>query len=196
MNKNIFKYDLTLSHRDRVKIKNHKPLCIWFTGLSGSGKSTISNALEVRLNKKKINTYILDGDNLRAGICSNLGFENKDRDENVRRAAEISKLFFDAGIVVICSLISPFQKQRDFVRSLFPSHSYFEIYLSTPINECESRDNKGLYKKARNGLIQNFTGINSPYEAPLTANLTIDTKDKSVEKCVDIILEKLKDELF
>ena len=161
------------------------------TGLSGAGKSTLANALEQELNKMGKHTYILDGDNLRHGLNSDLGFTESDRNENVRRAAEAAQLMVDAGLIVIVGLISPFKKEREWARSLFKDDQFKEIYISTSLQECEQRDTKGLYKKARKGEVKDFTGIDSPYEPPENPDVIIDTQDKLVSDCVQLILEKV-----
>ena len=161
------------------------------TGLSGAGKSTLANALEQELNIKGKHTYILDGDNLRHGLNSDLGFSEPDRNENVRRAAEAVQLMVDAGLIVIVGLISPFKKERDWARSLFKANQFREVYIATSLQECEQRDVKGLYKKARQGEVKDFTGIDSPYEPPENPEVIIDTQDKSVSDCVQQILEKV-----
>jgi len=191
MDKNIQFQHFSLTQTERSKIKNQIPMCLWMTGLSGAGKSTLANALEQELNKRGKHTYILDGDNLRYGLNSDLGFSESDRIENVRRAAEAAKLIVDAGLIVIVGLISPFKKERDWARSLFKDNQFKEIYISTSLQECEQRDTKGLYKKARRGEVRDFTGIDSPYEPPKHPELIINTQDKSVSDCVQIILEKV-----
>ncbi|MDA1133860.1 MAG: adenylyl-sulfate kinase [Proteobacteria bacterium] len=191
MDKNIKFQHFVLTQTDRANIKQQIPMCLWMTGLSGAGKSTLANALEQELNKKGKHTYILDGDNLRHGLNSDLGFSEADRNENVRRAAEAAKLMVDAGLIVIVGLISPFKKERDWARSLFKSNQFKEIYISTSLQECEERDTKGLYEKARQGEIKDFTGIDSPYEPPENPDVIIDTQDKSVSDCVQLILEKV-----
>ena len=178
-----------INESDRSLIKNQTPLCLWLTGLSGSGKSTIANILEVDLISKGFHTYILDGDNLRHGLNSDLSFEIPDRKENVRRAAEVSRLMVDAGLIVIVCLISPTKSDREQARALFSKGQFIEIYLSTSLEECERRDVKGLYKKARNGLIKDFTGIDSPYERPENPEITIDTKLSSADDAKQIICE-------
>jgi adenylylsulfate kinase len=190
MDKNIQFQQFSLSQTERAHIKQQIPMCLWMTGLSGAGKSTLANELEQKLNNMGKHTYILDGDNLRHGLNSDLGFSEDDRNENVRRAAETAKLMVDAGLIVIVGLISPFKKERDWVRSLFKNNQFKEIYISTSLQECEQRDVKGLYKKARQGEIKDFTGIDSPYEYPKNPDVIIDTKDKSVSECVQLILEK------
>lgn len=190
MDKNIKFQHFSLTQTGRAKIKQQTPMCLWMTGLSGAGKSTLANALEQGLNKKGKHTYILDGDNLRHGLNSDLGFTEADRNENVRRAAEAAKLMVDAGLIVIVGLISPYKKERDWARSLFQPDQFKEIYISTSLEECEQRDTKGLYGKARRGQVKDFTGIDSPYEPPENPDVTIDTENKTVEECVHMILEK------
>jgi adenylyl-sulfate kinase len=191
INKNIQFQHFNLTQIERTKIKNQTPICLWMTGLSGAGKSTLANALELELNKKGKHTYILDGDNLRHGLNSDLGFSEADRNENVRRAAEAAQLMVDAGLIVIVGLISPFKQERDWVRSRFNDNQFKEIYISTSLQECEQRDVKGLYQKARQGEVKDFTGIDSPYEPPENPDAIIDTQDKSVSECVQLILEKV-----
>jgi adenylylsulfate kinase len=191
MDKNIKFQHFALTQTERAKIKHQTPMCLWMTGLSGSGKSTLANALEQELNKKGKHTYILDGDNLRHGLNSDLGFTEADRNENVRRAAEAAQLMVDAGLIVIVGLISPFKKERDWARSLFKDNQFKEIFISTSLQECEQRDTKGLYKKARQGEVKDFTGIDSPYEPPENPDVIIDTQNKSVSDCVQLILEKV-----
>ena len=191
MDKHIqFQY-FALTQTERVQNKRQTPMCLWMTGLSGAGKSTLANALEQELNKKGKHTYILDGDNLRHGLNSDLGFSEADRNENVRRTAEAAKLMVDAGLIVIVGLISPFKKERDWARSLFKDDQFKEIYIATSLKKCEERDVKGLYQKARHGEVKDFTGINSPYEPPKNPDAIIDTEDKSISECVQLILKKV-----
>lgn len=190
MDKNIKFQHFTLTQTERAKIKHQTPMCLLMTGLSGAGKSTLTNALEQELNKKSKHTYILDGDNLRHGLNSDLGFSEVDRNENVRRAAEAAQLMVDAGLIVIVGLISPFKKERDCARSLFKDSQFKEIYISTSLQECEQRDVKGLYQKARRGEVKDFTGIDSTYEPPENAEVTIDTQNKLVDECVQQILHE------
>lgn len=191
MDKNIkFQY-FALTQAERAKIKHQTPMCLWMTGLSGAGKSTLANALEQELNKIGKHTYILDGDNLRHGLNSDLGFSDADRNENVRRAAQVAKLMVDAGLIVVVGLISPFKKERDWARGLFKDNQFKEIYISTSLEQCELRDTKGLYQKARRGEVKDFTGIDSPYEPPENPEFIIDTQEKSVSDCVQSILEKV-----
>jgi len=191
MDKNIKFQHFSLTQTERAKIKQQSPMCLWMTGLSGAGKSTLANALEQELNKKGKHTYILDGDNLRHGLNSDLGFSEADRNENVRRAAEAAKLMVDAGLIVIVGLISPFKKERDWARSVFKTNQFKEIYISTSLKACEQRDTKGLYEKARRGEVKDFTGIDSTYEAPENPDLMIDTENRTVDECVHLILQKV-----
>lgn len=191
MEKNIVWLTHKVTVEDRAKIKNQKPCMLWLTGLSGSGKSTIANALESYLNQFGYHTALLDGDNLRFGLNKDLGFSVEDRSENIRRIGEVGKLFVEAGIIVIASLISPFQKDRKMVRDLFSENEFIEVYISTPLGVCESRDPKGLYKKARIGEIPNFTGIGSPYEEPTSPEIKIDTNTYEISRCIEIIVKKL-----
>ena len=181
----------TVSRETRLAIKQQQPLVIWLTGLSGSGKSTIANALELRLNQLGKHTMLLDGDNIRHGLSRDLGFTEADRIENIRRIGEVAKLMTDAGLIVITAFISPFRTERDMVRSLLPEGEFVEIFVDTPLDVCEQRDPKGLYKKARAGLIPNFTGINSPYEEPENPGLVLNTAELSLEECVARILAKV-----
>ena len=190
MDKKIQFQKFSLTQIDRAKLKNQKPMCLWMTGLSGSGKTTLANALEKELYKMKKHTYILDGDNLRHGLNSDLNFSKKNRNENVRRVAEIAKLIVDSGLIVIVGLISPFRRERDWVKSIFNSNEFKEIYISTSLNECEKRDVKGLYQMARRGKIEDFTGITSPYEPPCNPELIIDTQNETVDESVQTILKK------
>ncbi|QAA81313.1 adenylyl-sulfate kinase [Aequorivita sp. H23M31] len=191
MEKNIFVHNFNIKKEDRSVLNKHRPFLIWFTGLSGSGKSTIANAVEQALFNKGIHTYLLDGDNIRKGINSNLSFSAEDRTENIRRIAEIANLLIDAGLVVLASFVSPYIEDRENVKRIVGDANYIEVFVNTPIEECERRDVKGLYKKARKGEIQNFTGINAPYEVPLAPDIEIDTTKLNVESIVDIILKQL-----
>lgn len=184
--------NLNISKFKRSKLKNQKPFCIWLTGLSGAGKTTIANAIDCFLFNKGKHTYILDGDSLRLGLNANLNFKNSDRQENIRRTAEVAKLMVDAGLIVIVALISPFKKDRDWARSIFEKDNFFEVYLSTPISECEKRDVKNLYKKAREGKLKNFTGIDSPYEPPDNPDVMIDTTHETIDDCIAIIMSKVQ----
>ncbi|MBW8837733.1 MAG: adenylyl-sulfate kinase, partial [Burkholderia sp.] len=169
----------------------HPGKVIWFTGLSGAGKSTIANALEVRLHALGKRTYILDGDNVRQGLNKDLGFEEADRVENIRRVAEVAKLMMDAGLIVLTAFISPFRQEREMARQLIGADRFVEVYVNASLTVCEERDPKGLYRKARNGLLPNMTGIDSPYEAPEHADVTIDTGNTSIEDCTDMLVQSL-----
>ena len=187
--RNIHLQSLSITKELREKMNGHKGQVLWLTGLSGSGKSTIANALEKQLYAEGKKTYVLDGDNIRHGLNKDLGFTDKDRVENIRRVAEVAKLMCDAGLIVITAFISPFRTEREMARSLFQSDEFKEIFISTPLKIAEQRDPKGLYKKARSGEIPNFTGINSPYEKPIKPELTIDTSKTSITQSVKKILE-------
>ncbi len=190
-NKNIVWHDHHVTKEDRSNIKTQKPCLLWFTGLSGSGKSTIANAVEGKLLELNKHTYLLDGDNIRLGLNKGLGFSDEDRIENIRRIGEVSKLFVDAGTIVLTAFISPFQKERDAVRALVKEDEFIEIFIDTPLEVCESRDPKGLYKKAYQGEIANFTGISSPYEAPFKPELHVQTDTQSIESSVEQIIHYL-----
>lgn len=178
------------SHREHLY--RHRGAIIWFTGLSGSGKSTLANALAEALHQRQARTYVLDGDNVRHGLCGDLGFSDLDRTENIRRIGEVSKLMMDAGLIVLTAFISPFVKDRQMVRNLVGKEEYIEVHCDTPLHVCEQRDVKGLYRKARKGEIQDFTGISSPYEKPANADVSINTADYSINECVDQILIHLE----
>ena len=189
--KNITKQEFLIEQKDRLNLSKHKPICLWFEGLSGSGKSTLINHLDQYLVKNNFHTYVLDGDNLRLGLNSDLGFSDNDRNENLRRAAEVSSLMVDAGLLVLAGFITPNEAQRKLIRRKFKDEQFIEIFISTPLDICEKRDIKGLYKKARDGKIDNFTGVSSPFEVPQNADLTIDTSDKSISECLSTIISFL-----
>jgi adenylylsulfate kinase len=194
---NITWHNTKISKTDREKLNGHKGVCIWFTGLSGSGKSTVANELEIELNKLGIHTYLLDGDNVRLGLNNNLDFSNKGRKENIRRIGEVAKLFVDAGIVVLTAFISPFREDRENVRKLLNEGEFVEVFVDADLETCESRDPKGLYKKARNGEIKDFTGISSPYEEPLQPEIKIDNgKNSSLKRNIELIVKSLQTEVF
>ncbi len=180
---------ITKDHR--AKQKNQVPKCIWLTGLSGSGKSTLANALEVALTEQGKHTYLLDGDNVRHGLNKNLGMSDEDRTENIRRVSEVAKLMVDAGLVVVTAFISPFRADRDAARALFEDGEFVEVFADAPLEECEKRDPKGLYKKARAGEIKEFTGIDSPYEAPANAEVVINTAEHDIGECVRQLIAKI-----
>jgi len=186
----IVEHQFKISRAERENINGHKAICVWFTGLSGSGKSTLASHLEEELFKKGYKTYVLDGDNIRNGLSKDLTFTEKDRDENLRRIGEVAKLMCDAGIIVIAAFVSPFIHERAMLRNII-GDLYNEVFVDTPLEICEERDIKGLYKKARRGEIANFTGIGSPYEPPLTAEIRVETKNLSINQSVSLLLEKI-----
>jgi adenylyl-sulfate kinase len=185
---NIRWQELTINKRARALAKHQHPLCIWLTGLSGSGKSTIANLLEKRLYEQNFHTYMLDGDNLRHGLNRDLGFTEADRVENIRRVAEVARLMVDAGLIVIASFISPYSTERLMARKLFAEGEFIEVFVDAPLSECEKRDVKGLYAKARRGELKNFTGIDSVYEAPAQPEIHCNTLISSVNESVDTIV--------
>ena len=195
MQKNIIKYSYSLNLDTRKKLNQHKPLLLWFTGLSGSGKSTIANCVEQELHKNSIHTYTLDGDNIRKGLNSDLSFSPKDRSENIRRIAETAYLMMDAGLVVLAAFVSPYRNDRDDIRKIVGDDNMVEIYINTSIEECERRDVKGLYKKARKGEIKNMTGISAPYESPSHPDIQINTEEVTVvdatKQIINFIYPKL-----
>ena len=189
---NVIYHQAIVTKERRNNINNHQSMVIWFTGLSGSGKSTLAHALEEKLFNLGCKTFVLDGDNVRYGLNSNLGFSETDRAENIRRISEVSKLMLEAGLIVMTAFISPFKKNRDQAKSLILHDNFIEIYCKASLEVCESRDIKGLYKLARSGKIKNYTGIDSPYEAPENPELIIDTDKESIEDSVAIILNYLE----
>lgn len=193
MTKNIVWHDQLISKEEQRAKNNHHSAVLYFTGLSGSGKSTIANAAARRLHDLGANTYVLDGDNVRHGLNKDLGFSDEARKENIRRIGEVSKLFIDSGQLVFTAFISPFQEDRDSVRNLVEEDEFVEVYISCPLNACEERDPKGLYQKARAGVIPEFTGISSPYEVPVKPELTLETDRYTVEECVDQLIGYLRD---
>ena len=188
---NLTWQNMEVTRENREERLGQKAVTIWLTGLSGAGKSTLANEVEKRLFARGKYTMLLDGDNVRMGLNQNLGFSEEDRVENIRRIAEVSKLMNDAGLIVLTSFISPFRQDRRNAKNII-GERFIEVYISTPLEECEKRDVKGLYKKARNGEISNFTGITSPYEAPEHPDITVDTSKYSLEECVYIILKGLE----
>ena len=195
MSSNIVKHDYKTTKRQREDQHGHKAHLIWFTGLSGSGKSTLANLVEIALHQKGASTYILDGDNIRQGINKDLGFAPEDRSENIRRIAEISNLMLDAGILTLAAFVSPYIKDRERVKQIVGAENFIEIYVNTSIEECERRDVKGLYKKARKGKIKNMTGISAPYQAPVNPDFEVITDGQSVAESVNAILKYLKQRL-
>ena len=195
MKENIIRHNFSVNKKVRSEIKNHSNLVLWFTGLSGSGKSTIANALEVFLVERGLHTYILDGDNVRKGLNSNLSFSPEDRTENIRRIGEVANLMLDAGIIVLSAFVSPYREDRSLVSSIVGDSIFIEIFVNTPLEECERRDVKGLYEKARKGEIDNFTGISAPYEPPLNPTIEIDTTKQTIEESVETIFYAIENKL-
>ncbi|OEL01157.1 adenylyl-sulfate kinase [Staphylococcus casei] len=193
---NITWHNSEVKKEERQHRNKHKSAVIWFTGLSGSGKSTVSVELEKALFNQQVNTYRLDGDNVRHGLNNNLGFAPEDRKENIRRIGEVSKLMVDAGLITVTAFISPYQEDRDAVRALLEDDEFIEIYTQCSLDECEARDPKGLYKKARSGEIPEFTGINAPYEAPSNPEIVLDTENNTVEESVRYIISYLKSHAY
>ena len=189
---NIIYHAASVTRERRNQLNNHKSVVIWFTGLSGSGKSTLAHSVEEILFNKGCRTYVLDGDNVRHGLNSDLDFSHKDRTENIRRIGEVSKLMIEAGFIVMTAFISPYREDRIAVRNLISNDDFIEIYCKASLQTCETRDVKGLYKRARAGEIKNYTGINSPYEVPKNADLIVDTKQEKIEDSVSIIINFLK----
>jgi len=190
--RNLTRHEGLVTRKHREQAQGHKSAVLWLTGLSGAGKSTLGHALEQRLFANGCRTYVMDGDNVRHGLCSYLGFSLDDRSENIRRIGESAKLFMDAGVIVITAFISPLRADRDRVRAMFSEGEFFEIYCAAPLAVCEGRDVKGLYKKARSGEVSEFTGISSPYESPLAPEFVAETGSLSLEACVDGIVDLLK----
>lgn len=188
MSNNIVWHSHPVDQSTRAQQKSQKPLVIWFTGLSASGKSTIAGALEQILTKQGYHTYLLDGDNVRHGLCSDLGFSDEDRKENIRRVGEVAKLGADAGLIVLAAFISPFRSDRRIVREILPADQFVEVFIDAPLDVCEERDPKGLYKKAKRGEIKQFTGIDSPYEVPESPEVHIDAAKLSVAESVNQLL--------
>ncbi|CAE6879943.1 Catalyzes the synthesis of activated sulfate [Vibrio sp. B1REV9] len=189
---NIVWHQHSVDKQFRARLKQQKPAVLWFTGLSGAGKSTVAGALENRLADLGYHTYLLDGDNVRHGLCSDLGFSEQDRRENIRRIGELAKLMADAGLIVLSAFISPHREERQLVRDLLPQDEFIEVYVNASLEVCEKRDPKGLYKKARAGEIPNFTGIDSEYQAPVNPEIDLPAGEKNVEELVALCLIELK----
>ena len=190
--KNLFPHKHFVSAELRKKLINQKPILIWLSGISGSGKSTIANELEKKLYENNFLSYLLDGDNIRIGLNKDLGFTDDDRKENIRRISEVSRLMLDAGLIVITAFISPFKEERQLAKSLVLEENYFLVHVDCSVEKCEERDVKGLYKKARAGEIKNFTGIDSPYEVPENPNLIVNTEKENVDESVEKIFNAIK----
>ncbi|HXL59046.1 MAG TPA: adenylyl-sulfate kinase [Chitinophagaceae bacterium] len=191
--RNVVWHNATITKADRHRMNGHKSAILWYTGLSGAGKSTLANKVEEKLFERGIHTYVLDGDNIRHGLNKGLGFTAEDRKENIRRIGEVAKLFVDAGAFVSTAFISPYQDDREMVRSIVEPGEFIEIYVYAPLEICEERDPKGLYKKARAGEIKHFTGIDDPYEAPANPELLINTGENNLETCAATIMKYLED---
>jgi adenylylsulfate kinase len=189
---NTIYHSATVTRKRRNQLNSHKSVVVWFTGLSGSGKSTLAHSVEEELYKLNCRAFVLDGDNVRHGLSSNLTFSDDDRKENIRRIGEAAKLMMEAGVIAMTAFISPFKKDRNLVRQLLPQGDFIEIFCKTSLEACESRDVKGLYKRARSGEIRNYTGIDSPYEAPDNPELVIDTENESLKESVVKVIDFLK----
>ena len=196
MQRNIVKHSYSVNRDSRKKLKQHQSILLWFTGLSGSGKSTIANSVEQELHKNSIHTYTLDGDNIRKGLNSDLSFSPKDRSENIRRIAETAHLMMDAGLVVLAAFVSPYRNDRDHVRNIVGNDNMVEIYINTSVEECERRDVKGLYKKARKGEIKNMTGVSAPYEPPLHPDIQINTEKVTIINATKQIINFINPKLI
>ncbi|WP_109832874.1 adenylyl-sulfate kinase [Reichenbachiella versicolor] len=195
MTKNIVPHRHTITRADRVKKRGYEPILVWLVGLSGSGKSTLANALEEKLFKEGLNTYLLDGDNVRSGLNRDLGFSDEDRKENIRRITEVAKLFMDSGTIVISAFITPFEKDRQRIRAIVGTENFVEVFVKCPIEECEKRDVKGLYAKARRGEIKSFTGIDSPFEEPVSADVIVESHKVTIEKALEAIYKVVKEKI-
>ena len=192
--KNLRWHNLTIDRNKLERMRGHRGMVIWFTGLSGSGKSTLANAVNEVLHLDGLSTYVLDGDNIRHGLCKDLGFSDEDREENIRRIGEVANLFMNAGIITITAFVSPFNNDRNKVRKIIGSKDFIEVYCSADIDVCERRDTKGLYKKARLGEIKEFTGISSPYEAPANPELVVDTGSLNLNDSVEEVINYLREQ--
>ncbi|NVK85494.1 MAG: adenylyl-sulfate kinase [Cytophagia bacterium] len=194
-NKFVKQEKLSVELINRERNLNQSPVVIWFTGLSGAGKTTLANGLEKRLLNNGIHSFLLDGDNVRLGLCKDLGFSASDRKENIRRVAEVALLFFESAAVTICSFVSPFNEDRSFARGLFPEGRFFEVFVKASIEDCEIRDTKGLYQLAREGKLLEFTGVSSPYEEPENPELIIDTTSLSVEESIEMLYLMIREKI-
>lgn len=195
MGTNLFQQETKVTRDNRLSLKNQQSLVVWFTGLSGSGKSTLASHLNKRLHDEGNFCYMLDGDNIRLGLNSDLDFTDLGRKENIRRIAEVAKLFIDAGEIVLTAFVSPFEADRALAKEIIGKHHFLEVFVNTPLEECEARDVKGLYQKARRGEIKYFTGIDSPYEQPVNPDIDIKTKGKSIEECTDELFELISNRI-
>ena len=191
MERFVIPHQHEITKEDRRRLNGHGSLILWFTGLPSSGKSTLANEIEKELIQRNHRTYILDGDNVRMGLCKDLGFSAEDREENIRRIGEVSKLFMDAGVLVLSAFVSPYRADRDAIRELVEEGEFVEVFVDCSVEQCEQRDVKGLYKKAREGVIKGFTGIDDPYEEPSSPEIVVDTEKHSIEECKQQILDYL-----
>ena len=195
MNKNVIQQNYNITVNERRQQNKHNSLLIWFTGLSGSGKSTLANQVEVALREQGLRTYVLDGDNIRRGLNTDLDFTPEGRKENLRRIAEAAKLFIDAGVVTLAAFISPLQKDREKIKQIVGKENFIEIYVKASVEACEKRDIKGLYQKARNGEIKNFTGISAPYEEPENPDVVVNSEKETIAESIQIIMDQIKTKL-
>lgn len=190
--KHITWHEATITREDRERLNGHRSAVIWFTGLSGSGKSTLAHAVEKKLYEAGVRTIVLDGDNIRHGLNKNLGFSPEDREENIRRIGEVANLFVEAGVIAMTAFISPYRADRDKARALAPEGRFYEVFVAAPLEVCEQRDPKGLYKKARAGEIKQFTGIDAPYEEPEAPEVTVNTGHQTLEECAEVVIGALR----
>ncbi len=189
---NVVWHHATITKEDRFKLQGHKGCVIWLTGLPSSGKSTLANEIEAKLYEMGKRTYVLDGDNIRHGLNHNLGFSPEDREENIRRVGEIAKLFTDAGVIALAAFIAPYKKDRDSIKNSMSDGEFIELYVKCSVSECENRDPKGMYKKAREGVIKEFTGVSAPYEEPVNPGIIVDTEKYNLEECVNQVIDYLE----
>lgn len=190
--KNLVWHHAAVTRADRERLNGHRAAVVWFTGLSGAGKSTLAHAVEAALFARRCRTFVFDGDNVRHGLCADLGFSAEDRSENLRRIGEMARLFLDAGVVGLAAFISPMRADRERVRRIVGAENFLEVFVSCPLEVCESRDVKGMYRRARRGEIKEFTGVSAPYEPPEAAGLVLDTDRLSIDECVARVLDRLK----